>query len=99
MRPTIHPAVTCGQQVGASQRSRQKLLRISHRSEEDTIQEPTTQDLGNEEDRTLIVVTHDPCVAEYAEKTVVLGHGRLARITDRAASDAESLASLEQAGL
>jgi putative ABC transport system ATP-binding protein len=35
------------------------------------------------EDRTLIVVTHDPNVAKYAQKTVVLGHGRLARITER----------------
>ena len=35
------------------------------------------------EGRTLIVVTHDPNVAAYAEKTVVLGHGRLVRITAR----------------
>jgi putative ABC transport system ATP-binding protein len=35
----------------------------------------------HEEGSTIIVVTHDPGVAEYAEKTVVLGHGRLVRIT------------------
>lgn len=30
---------------------------------------------------TIVVVTHDPGVAAHAEKTVVLEHGRLARIT------------------
>jgi putative ABC transport system ATP-binding protein len=35
----------------------------------------------HEEGSTIVVVTHDPGVAEYAEKTVVLGHGRLVRIT------------------
>ncbi|MDR1709214.1 MAG: ABC transporter ATP-binding protein [Candidatus Accumulibacter sp.] len=34
----------------------------------------------HEEGRSLIVVTHDPEVARQAQKTVVLGHGRLVRI-------------------
>lgn len=34
------------------------------------------------EGSTIIVVTHDPEVAEHAQKTVVLEHGRVARITD-----------------
>ena len=33
------------------------------------------------EGSTIVVVTHDPGVASHAEKTVVLEHGRLARIT------------------
>lgn len=33
------------------------------------------------EGSTIVVVTHDPGVAAHAEKTVVLEHGRLARIT------------------
>lgn len=35
----------------------------------------------HKEGSTIVVVTHDPGVATHAEKTVVLEHGRLARIT------------------
>ena len=35
----------------------------------------------HKEGSTIVVVTHDPGVAAHAEKTVVLEHGRLARIT------------------
>ena len=37
------------------------------------------------EGSTIVVVTHDPGVAAHAEKTVVLEHGRLARITSNPA--------------
>ena len=36
----------------------------------------------HDEGSTIIVVTHDPEVAEHAQKTVVLEHGKVARITD-----------------
>jgi energy-coupling factor transporter ATP-binding protein EcfA2 len=35
------------------------------------------------EGSTIIVVTHDPEVAEDAERTVVLEHGRVARIQNK----------------
>ncbi|MDR1885489.1 MAG: hypothetical protein LBQ56_04385, partial [Synergistaceae bacterium] len=34
----------------------------------------------HEEGSTIVVVTHDPEVAEFAEKTVFLEHGRIAKI-------------------
>jgi putative ABC transport system ATP-binding protein len=34
------------------------------------------------EGSTLIVVTHDPEVAEEAQRTVILEHGRIARIVE-----------------
>ena len=42
------------------------------------------------EGSTIVVVTHDPGVAEHAQKTVVLEHGRLARITANSASGGDS---------
>ena len=36
----------------------------------------------HDEGSTIVVVTHDPGVAEHAQKTVVLEHGRVARITE-----------------
>ena len=39
----------------------------------------------HKEGSTIVVVTHDPGVAAHAEKTVVLEHGRLARITSNPA--------------
>ncbi|MDR2504284.1 MAG: ABC transporter ATP-binding protein [Deltaproteobacteria bacterium] len=36
---------------------------------------------------TIVMVTHDPGVAAHAERTVVLEHGRLARITSNPAKD------------
>jgi putative ABC transport system ATP-binding protein len=38
----------------------------------------------HKEGSSIVMVTHDPGVAEHAEKTVILEHGRLARITTKA---------------
>jgi putative ABC transport system ATP-binding protein len=37
----------------------------------------------HEEGSTIIVVTHDPEVAEFAERTIVLEHGKIIRITEK----------------
>jgi putative ABC transport system ATP-binding protein len=50
------------------------------------------------EGRTIIVVTHDPEVAEDAERTVVLEHGKIARVLTQAARNVPVSAGVSLGG-
>jgi putative ABC transport system ATP-binding protein len=52
----------------------------------------------HDEGSTIIVVTHDPEVAEFAEKTVFLEHGRIAKIVKNKQRTAGAPAKLAAAG-